>query len=374
MRIAIVMSLMSPWCREVARQLKGAGLQVHLVNLKHEEHSSGYLDSSYGIQQASIVALTEIVDGVHFIRAPFGVKASYPLAAYRLRSEMQRIGAQLVLVLYAGWDSALVYLTGFRPYVVYTVGSDILLTNWCKRPVLRKVLKNAARVYANGSYLLSCAKELVPDVDIRMLLLGVDTSRFTPGEATPEPVRIICTRGFDRVYNNDCIIRALQYMSNEFSNFEMIFTSPGPLLESSKKLADEILSPNIRARIYFLGGVSSEKLIVLLRASHIYISMSISDGTSTSLLEALACGLFPILSDIPQNREWVSPEWRNGTLVPSGNPEVLATVLESRIRNIQEASTVVTYNRKLIIDRADSRRNMAILASDFESIIFETKR
>jgi glycosyltransferase involved in cell wall biosynthesis len=55
----------------------------------------------------------------------------------------------------------------------------------------------------------------------------------------------------------------------------------------------------------------------------LYISPSHVDGSSVSLMEALACGLPALVSDIPANQEWVS-EGVNGWLFPDGNADILA--------------------------------------------------
>ena len=159
---------------------------------------------------------------------------------------------------------------------------------------------------------------------LSLFLLGIDTDRFTPGVALETPIQLVCTRGFTPVYNNEYLIQAMALLPADLPEFTFTFVSGGPQLDAARALAESVLPTTIRARVVFLGGVTGERLLELLQSAHIYASVSRSDGTSTSLLEALACGLYPILSDIPQNREWVSAELQNGNLVPLEQPEVLA--------------------------------------------------
>jgi glycosyltransferase involved in cell wall biosynthesis len=86
-------------------------------------------------------------------------------------------------------------------------------------------------------------------------------------------------------------------------------------------------------------------------------------------LEALSCGLYPILSDIPQDREWIDPHVRNGTLVPLDQPQKYACILEEAIRNSAHRKTVLAFNRRLILERADGRKTMAHVASLLEAAI-----
>jgi glycosyltransferase involved in cell wall biosynthesis len=72
-----------------------------------------------------------------------------------------------------------------------------------------------------------------------------------------------------------------------------------------------------------------------LRAADVYVSASSSDGTSSSLLEAMASGLYPVVSDITANRPWVE-HGKNGLLFAVGDAASLAEAL--RLCAAQRAS------------------------------------
>ncbi|MFZ0739678.1 MAG: glycosyltransferase [Candidatus Acidiferrales bacterium] len=186
-------------------------------------------------------------------------------------------------------------------------------------------------------------------------------------------MRILCTRGFLPIYNNELLVRALAHINNSFEDYETVFAAPGPQLNAANRLADAILLPAQRQRVRFLGGVSREEMADLLRQSHVYVSMSKSDGTSTSLLEALACGLFPILSDIPPNREWIYSNAANGILVSPGDSAALAAALTRAITGVRGRREAGQFNRQLILDRADTRANLPFLASVLESRVEDAR-
>jgi glycosyltransferase involved in cell wall biosynthesis len=70
----------------------------------------------------------------------------------------------------------------------------------------------------------------------------------------------------------------------------------------------------------------------LLTKADIYVSTSLYDGTSVSLLEAMASGCFPVVSDIPSNREWIR-DGENGFLVPVNDEQYLAKKIIDAIRD-----------------------------------------
>ena len=89
---------------------------------------------------------------------------------------------------------------------------------------------------------------------------------------------------------------------------------------------------NISSSVQFLGRVPHEEMPELLIQADIYVSTSLDDGTSVSLLEAMGTGTFPIVTDIPSNKEWIS-DGVNGFLVPIDKERFLAEKILEAIRN-----------------------------------------
>jgi glycosyltransferase involved in cell wall biosynthesis len=70
----------------------------------------------------------------------------------------------------------------------------------------------------------------------------------------------------------------------------------------------------------------------LLAQSDIYVSTSLYDGASVSLLEAIGSGAFPVVTNIPANQEWIV-DGKNGYLVPTEESGVLAKRILEAIHN-----------------------------------------
>ena len=84
-------------------------------------------------------------------------------------------------------------------------------------------------------------------------------------------------------------------------------------------------------KIKLVGRVPNAGLPVYLNASDVYISTSLSDGTSLSLLEAMACGLGLVVSDVPAIKEWVGPG--NGIMIPRKDSDAVASALDKYYNN-----------------------------------------
>jgi glycosyltransferase involved in cell wall biosynthesis len=368
MRVAVMMPRACPWSRRTALALGQEGLEIHVVDFA-DETTNDWLREDQPFLKADVQEFCADVAGVHLLRSSTASGLKYVLAAPQLRRTLRDCRADLFLGLYGGGYATLVWSSGFRPYALYVVGSDVLAVRGVKRWVARRTLSTASLLLVNGDYLARKTRELVPATPLVPLLLGIDPDVFSLGKPAPAPIRILCTRAFGPVYNNECIIRALALLPADLPNYEVVFTSPGLLLGEMRSLADQLLAREVRERVFFLGGVSHEKLVENYRNSHVFVSMSRSDGTSGALLEALSCGLYPVLSDIPQNREWVNESVENGLLVPLDESRALASALSRAIRDHSARERCRDYNRKQTVERANSKENMALAAGYLRRIV-----
>jgi glycosyltransferase involved in cell wall biosynthesis len=354
-------------------QLVELGHTVHLIDFRRSALGETYLRLEDKWQEVDIADLDKRVASVNLIDSPTRTTWRYIASVPYLRRILLRCRPDLLLTLYGGGLGLMAFLSGFRPYAVYVVGSDVLFATGLRRRITSKLLNTAGIVFANGGHLAEKTREIATRASVVPLLLGVDLDRWTPGVCELGTVGIVCTRGFISVYNNALLIEAAALLPTSLPDFSITFTSGGPLLGEVRKQAKHLLPPRIYDRVRFLGGIPDEDLQQLLQQSSIYVSLSRSDGTSASLLEALACGLYPVLSDIPANREWIDSSAGNGTLVPLAEPEVLARVLVEVILDHEGRKNASLHNRRIIEQRANSRKNMQCMIDHLRALIAQSK-
>lgn len=355
------MALASPWSREIARALSQLGHEIHVVDFVEAPSAAAYLAASDRDQSEAIAALRERGVVLHRIDSRWKSRVRYLAGAPALSRIARGVRADVVLTLYGGGFATLALASMIRPYAVYVVGSDVLTAQGIGRRLARVALERAARVFANGGFLAARTRELAPRADVRELCIGIKADEFVPADQSVAVPRVVCTRGFLPVYNNGYLIEGLAARAPDMPPVPVTFVSKGPELDAVRSLADRALAPAQRAAVEFLGGADEDRLRHELRSSQIYVSLSTSDGTSVSLLEALATGLFPILSDIPQNREWISADAANGLLVPLDNPGALAKAIDTAVGDRALREKAASYNRRLVRERADARRNLSQL-------------
>ena len=118
----------------------------------------------------------------------------------------------------------------------------------------------------------------------------------------------------------------------------------------------------------FTGHRPHEELAPALRQADIYISSSLSDGTSSSLLEGMASCLFPVVTRIEANEPWIS-DGRTGLMFERGRADQLAVCLKRAMDDAPLRAAAVLENRRLVEQEGNMIRNMERLAELFERVI-----
>lgn len=367
-RVAILMPIASPPLRLIASRLSALGVSVHVVDFQPwGRRGGGYLDARDPIQAKSIGEFQATVAKVHSVRTPRLLPFRLAYAAQQLRSVVHRCRADLLLTMFGGSAAAIAYLSGVRPYVVYAMGSDVLMAGWPHRQIARFTLASAAVVVANGRHLAAKTLDLAADASVIPLYHGIDLAFFRSAEPRVTAPRFICSRAFFPIYDNATIIRAFGSLTHVPPNLEVSFLSTGPLVSEAIALADAVIAPGWRDQVRFVGYVAGAGMLKALQSASCYVSASLSDGTSTSLLEAMACGLFPIVSDIPANREWIV-DGDNGMLFPPGDHLALTECLERAVGERVWLSSAVESNRRLVEQRANLDTNIQALSDLLSSL------
>jgi glycosyltransferase involved in cell wall biosynthesis len=164
--------------------------------------------------------------------------------------------------------------------------------------------------------------------------MGIDESFLEAGRNRGEKLNgqshtVLSNRNLLPLYNVSLLIRAIPKVIMEEPDTKFLIAGDGA---EKGALEREVENLNINSSVKFLGRVPHEEMPDLLSQADIYVSTSLYDGTSVSLLEAMGSGAFPIVTDIPANREWIV-NGENGFLVPIDEERSLAEKIVEAIRN-----------------------------------------
>ena len=166
------------------------------------------------------------------------------------------------------------------------------------------------------------------------------------------------------VYDVITLIKAVPIILAEFPATKFIIIGKG---KQEKHLYELASSLGILDKVRFLGWIEHDKLPSYLSSSDIYVSTSLSDGASNSLLEAMACGLAPIVSDIPANRQWIK-ESENGFFFPISNHITLAEKVIQLLGDSDMKTIFGIRSRSIVEIKADPEIEMQKLESIYAQL------
>jgi len=250
-----------------------------------------------------------------------------------------------------------------KPLIVTIHGSDLRMA--LERPgFLRKIFVYVCHHATHLNCVSNGQKKEMEQLGIlgekiSIIPMGVDdafleTGRNRKKEGDQKPITILSNRNLLPLYNVSLLVRAIPHVLKEEPKTKFIIAGDG---SEKKYLESEVENLNVSTSVQFLGRVAHQEMPNLLGQSDIYVSTSPYDGTSVSLLEALASGAFPVVTDIPSNREWIA-DGDNGFLVPKENENLLAKKIVEAIRDHRLLGEAHEKNRKLVEQRAYWRENI----------------
>lgn len=262
-------------------------------------------------------------------------------------------------------------LSGFRPILAMSWGFDLMddvhKSKWMEW-ITRYTLKRSTFFTSDANVTRDKAVGygMRPDHTV-VFPWGVDLSHFAPdsGARPPRAFTVFCNRSWEPRYGVDVLARAFVKVARQDSSVELLLLGGG----SQGQVIRQILqSGGVLDRVSMPGQVTQKDLPRWYHMADLYISPSHVDGSSVSLMEALACGLPSLVSDIPANREWVT-ENGNGWLFPDGNADVLAAKILAAIAQRQDLPEVSRAARESAEVRADWNKNFTQLLVAYEQAI-----
>jgi glycosyltransferase involved in cell wall biosynthesis len=127
-----------------------------------------------------------------------------------------------------------------------------------------------------------------------------------------------------------------------------------------RKLQQRIDEAGLRPSVRVVGLLPYERMADLYRLAQVTVSVPFSDGTPMSLLEAMACGSAPVVSDLPSLGEWIREGW-NGHLVAPSDSAALAAHVVRLLRDPLLRSAYANRNLEIVRTRATQQANMATM-------------
>ena len=279
-----------------------------------------------------------------------------------------------------GWYGA---FCNFHPFVLTLWGGDILADQGAfkfpfSRRLTRWAMDKADLITVHSRFLRDAALQLGEvGGKIKRVHWGIDFSRFRPGMDVRRlrsalglgsgPV-VLSMRIPHPIYNIDTIIKSIPLVRRHIPDVRLIvkdYLAEPTYMERLRGLVDRL---RLRDAVTFAGEVPYDHIPLYLNTADVYVSVPSSDGMPVSLMEAMACGTAPVLSDLPQYKEMIK-EGENGLYVPPRNEVALSQALITVLRDQGLRERIVENNVKKIREMGDFKSEMGKMEGYYRELL-----
>lgn len=308
-----------------------------------------------------------------FIKINSRFKPSFPrylFGANIVRNYIHKINPDVIFSHFIPNYGFLSYLQSEKPFILFCWGSDLIKVAFksiIHKLISKRIFNKAKLIVVDAKFMkeIIVTKFKINSEKIMIIPFGVNRELRERGKNVKKdnnPTILFTNRKLERIYNPFVIIEALSKIQNK--NFKLIWIARGSL---EKKVKEMVYRKGIFHKVEFLEFQEKENLYKLLEKSHIYLSSSFYDGTSVSLLEAMCFGLFPVVSDILGNREWIL-DGVNGFLFDPLNPEEFSKKIKESIDNQELRIKAGKINRNIVEMKANWEDNLKRFNNKIENI------
>lgn len=244
--------------------------------------------------------------------------------------------------------------TGFRPLCFTGWNGDIL---WRSNPELlqeicvRLILRRADVVTANSTRMWERCIAMGASPDrMRRVQWGPDRHTFYRRDASRlrrslqienRPV-VLSSRSIDfQTYNLDVIVRAIPHVLAQVPDACFVFVwHSGTDLPKMRELLRVL---RVESAAILIGTVEPNSMPWYYSLADLFVSLVSEDSCPRSMLEAMACGVAPVMGDTPDAREWIRDGF-NGHLVPGRDPQAVANAVACLLRSRETRDLFATRN------------------------------
>ncbi|MFH1313435.1 MAG: glycosyltransferase family 4 protein [Candidatus Eisenbacteria bacterium] len=214
-----------------------------------------------------------------------------------------------------------IFLETLLPFALYVYAGELLIPT---------VYKRTRFVVVSESTRDDLVRRGIPRDNIEIVYNAVDHVRYTPVESSLSPVPLVGYVGRIKRYKRvDHLLEALAIVAKTIPDVRLALAGSGDYLPSLVTQAGKL---GISDRVDFMGSVSEQEKIDMLRKSHVVVNPSSKEGWGVTVIEANACGAPVIASDVPGLRDAVV-DGETGFLVPYGDIDGFAARIKQVLSN-----------------------------------------
>jgi glycosyltransferase involved in cell wall biosynthesis len=220
-----------------------------------------------------------------------------------------------------------------KPHVVALHGGNLPNFLRPRAERARKLLLSAYAVVSPSPYLQEAFSACRPDV--QLMPNALDLSSYQGRVRLRAEPKLIWLRAFRKMYAPEVAVEAFASIASEFVQARLTMIGPDRKDGSLEKAMATARNLGVMDRVSFVTGVPKSEVPSHLNTADIFLNTTTVDNTPVSVIEALACGLCVVSTNVGGIPHLIRDEW-DGLLVPPGD----AMAFGAAIRRILTVDTL----------------------------------
>lgn len=246
----------------------------------------------------------------------------------------------------------------FPPWIAMNWGSDI----YCFGRLAAHRQRIRALLEACDYYSCECHRDIAlarrlgfqgKILPVMPVCAGFDLGGVASFRSSQPPAsrRLILLKGYQSWAGRALAgLRAIEMCAHDLQGYRVAIYCAAPDVQ----LAAELVAHSTGIPMDIIPPCSHDSMLRLFGQARVYLGLSISDGISTSLLEAIVMGAFPIQSQTACADEWLV-NGETGFIVPPEDPQRIAEALRRAVRDDALVNRAAQRNAFMAQERLDWR-------------------
>ncbi|MGD8506282.1 MAG: glycosyltransferase family 4 protein [Candidatus Bathyarchaeota archaeon] len=331
------------------------------------------------------------IKGVKIHELRYFGKLAYPIRIRNIRKAVEKINPDILHAHYMSHYGIYGALTGFHPYIVSVWGSDVLRTpqeSKTRRIGVSYALNRADYITTTAEFMKGYLIEAfdLPQNKIVRIPWGIDLETFHRGYRkevrtakrslkieTNAPI-ILSNRHMEPKYEIEDIVRAIPHVLKSHSDAIFVFIRGigSPEFESKIKRKAQKLGVANNTR-FISKHVTPKEMAIYLNMANAFLSIPKTDQFGGSVMEGMACGSIPVVSDIEVYYQYLKNE-TNALFVNPESPKEMGEKIIYAIRHPEIRDDYYLINRKIVEEKEDWGKNAKKMEELYRQVLGKTRK
>lgn len=308
-------------------------------------------------------------------------------ALFEIKKFIKQINPDVLHLHTLYFPSYLGLFTGFHPLVFMPWNGDILWhrnKSFYYKALLRFGLKRRVDAIIAHNHIMkdACLRYGAEEnkiyeagwygTNIEQFHPGIDGSQIRQKLSLGDSTVVLSTRSLTVFpYNIDIIVESIPWVLKDIPEAKFVFIWHATTEKDLTKIKDMVVKLKIQDAVRLVGKIEDYcDIPKYYSIADVFVSIASPDCFPASLFEAMACGVSPVVSDIPTIKEFVKDGW-NGYVVPPRDHHAVAEAIVRLLKNSSTRRLFAERNLELVREKANYQKEMSKIEALYYTLIEE---